>query len=182
MNRPPEADNRAAEALARLAQTVDPPPEAYHELLGRLRRGGLIGRPSRLTGWLLTAGAATATAAVAVMLLTRPSETREYLLLLEEPAGYQAATTEAQQRERVREYSAWAGVLARGHQLVSAGELEPGGSVLSPAARRVLPPEATPTGYFLIRAESLDAAERLASSSPHLRYGGDVVVRAVVQH
>lgn len=182
MNRPPEADDRTEEALARLAQTVDPPAEAYHELSGRLRSRGLIGRPSRLPGWLLTAGAVTAAAAIAVMLGTRPSQTREYLLLLEEPAGYQSATTEAQQRERVREYTAWAGDLARGNRLVSAGELEPGGSVLSPASSRRLPPQATPTGYFLIRAESREEAERLARSSPHLRYGGDLVVRAVVHH
>ena len=182
MNHPSEPDNRSTEALARLAQTVEPPAGAYPELVGRLRSQGLIGRRPGLMGWLLAAATATAAAAIAVMLVTRPNEQREYLLLLEEPAGYQAGATEVEQRQRVREYSAWAGELARDHHLVTAGELEPGGSVLSPATRRPLPPGAMPTGYFLIRAESLDAAEQLARSSPHLRYGGDVVVRAVAQH
>ena len=181
MNRPREPDDATTETLARLAQTVDPPPGVYPELLGRLRSRGLIGRPSPLGAWLLTAGAAAA-AMVAVTMMGRPVEAREYLLLLEEPSGYQAATSEAEQRERVREYGSWAGALSRDHHLVSAGELEPGGSVISPAENRALAPGATATGYFLIRAESLDEAERLARSSPHVKYGGDVVVRAVVQH
>jgi hypothetical protein len=182
MNQPNEPGERTADALARLAQTVDPPPGAYQELVGKLRNRGLIGQPSRLIGWLLTAGAATAAAALAVTALTSSAEGREYLLLLEEPAGYQAATTPAEQRERVREYTAWAGLLAQNHQLVSAGELESGGSVISPTTDRALPPNAPPTGYFLIRAQSLEVAERLARGSPHVKYGGDVVVRAVVQH
>jgi hypothetical protein len=182
MTRAPEPDDATSETLARLAQTVDPPPGAYPEVVGRLRSRGLIGRPSPLGGWLLAAGAAAAAAAIAVTMMGRPVETREYLLLLEEPAGYQAARSDAEQRERVREYGSWAGELSRDHHLISAGELEPGGSVLSPSASRALPPDATPTGYFLIQAESLDAAERLARSSPHLRYGGAIVVRAVVTH
>jgi len=36
-------------------------------------------------------------------------------------------------------------------------------------------------GYFLVRAKDLDAAIELARQSPHLKYGGEIEIRAVVR-
>ena len=179
--KPPDHEEPSAAALGRLAQNVDPPAEAYPALVRRLRERGLIGHRPRYAGWLLTAAGMTAAAVLALALLPAPGRDREYLLLLDEPAGYQAAVTPDEQRARVREYAAWAGLLSEENHLVTAGELESGGTIVSSRRTAPLAPAASPTGYFLIRARSPEEAERLARSSPHLKYGGEVVVRPVVQ-
>ena len=66
---------------------------------------------------------------------------------------------------------------------MSAGELASGGTDVRAdgSAPAVIDTRAgAVSGYFLVRAESLAQAERLAAESPHLKYGGTVVVRAVL--
>jgi hypothetical protein len=178
MTHPPDDPDRAV--LARLGQQVAPPPGAYHELVQRLMDTGRIRPPAGMAGWLGAALAATAAAVIAVLAVPDSRPGREFLLLLEEPAGYQAPVGPDQIRARVNEYAGWARVLASGEHLVSAGELEPGGMKINAASSRTISGPASPTGYFLVRARSLADAERLARESPHLKYGGEVMIRPVV--
>lgn len=179
MTHPPDDPDRAV--LARLGQQVAPPPAAYDQLVRRLTDTGRIRPPAPVAGWIVAALAATAAAAIAVLAVPDSPPAGEFLLLLEEPAGYQAPVGPDQIRARVNEYAGWARVLASGEYLVSAGELEPGGIAIGPATSRRVDGPMSPSGYFLVRARSLEEAERLARESPHLKYGGEVMVRPVVQ-
>jgi hypothetical protein len=178
MTHPPDDPDRAV--LARLGQQVPPPPGAYHQLVRQLTDSGRIHRPARIAGWLGAALVATAAAAIAVLAVPDSRPGQEFLLLLEEPSGYQTPVGADQIRARVNEYAGWARALASEERLVSAGELEPGGIAIGPATSRRVNGPMTPTGYFLVRAQSLEEAERLARASPHLKYGGEVMIRPVV--
>lgn len=104
-----------------------------------------------------------------------------FALMLYEDGGYQSPADEAGHAARVAEYSAWAGRLAAAGQLVDGAELLGEGVLLHrerPRADGV--PESTLgmlAGYFVIRADSLEEAERVAADCPHLAYGGTVSVR-----
>jgi hypothetical protein len=110
-----------------------------------------------------------------------------FLLLLYEDGSYRAPVTPAEQEARVAEYSAWAAALRERGIEVEGEELAPPGE-----ADRLAGAEAgwgapagaagTLAGYFLVEAEDQPAAVAIARTTPHLRYGGTVVVRRVVRH
>jgi hypothetical protein len=84
--------------------------------------------------------------------------------------------------ERVELYRRWARDLAAAGRLESARKLARAGARLDGAAAPARPiafDDETPTGYFLLRAESLEAAIELARGSPHARLGGRVTVRPI---
>jgi hypothetical protein len=105
-------------------------------------------------------------------------EGREYLLLLREDSTYR---DDRPVNDIVREYGRWADSLRRNNLLVTAAKL--GDEELSVVAPDVsLVPESleSPTsGFFVVRAPSLDAARAIAAASPHVKYGGRIVVRSV---
>jgi len=110
-----------------------------------------------------------------------PDARRAFALMLYEDAGYQAPADEEAHAARVAEYSAWAGKLAKQGRLVDGAELLAEGVLLHrerPRADGV--PESAEgmlAGYFVIRADSLEDAERVAADCPHLAYGGTVSLR-----
>lgn len=104
-----------------------------------------------------------------------------FALMLYEDAGYQSPAAGEEHAARVAEYSAWAGKLAAQGNLVDGAELLDRGVLLHRDRPRA---DAVPTGaegilagYFVIRAVSLEEAERIAADCPHLAYGGTVSVR-----
>jgi hypothetical protein len=181
-----DQDARLADALSRLHPEVEPPPAVEDRLVGALRARGDITARSRFPRWVVVAGIAAA-AALAILLLRRPAATEsaepQFLLLIAEDSRYMPPVDSTDARSRVAEYTEWAGRLAGAGKLVSAGELAYSGvdvraegnspSVIDPRSGAV-------SGYFLVRAESQAQAEQLAADSPHLKYGGTVVVRAVI--
>jgi len=181
-----EQDARLADALARLHPEVEPPPAVEDRLVGALRARGDITARSRFPRWMIVAGLAAA-AALAFLLLRRPATSQsaepQFLLLIAEDSRYTAPADSAEARSRVAEYTEWAGRLAGAGRLVSAGELEYSGTDVRAEGKSpsIIDPQAgAVSGYFLVRAGSLAQAEQLAAESPHLKYGGTVVVRAVV--
>ena len=185
-----EPDTRLADALSRLHPEVEPPPRVEDRLVARLVERGDIVEPRSLRPWLVAAGIAAALL-LAVLFLRRPETVTpagtdgqpQFMLLIAEDLRYTPPADSAEANARVAEYTEWAGRLAGGGHLVSAGELAYSGtdvrtegkspSVIDSRAGAV-------SGYFLVRAESLAEAENLAGESPHLKYGGTVVVRAIV--
>jgi len=160
------------------------PPEGHEErLVGALRRRGLL-RPRRERAWVPLA-AALAGVVVGWLAHTRPAPSRPaasadeglYLLLLSDdpPEGPSIP-------ERVRLYSAWAGELAAEGRLEAAKKLTDEGVVVGPSRAAARPQDSAPdrpTGFFLLRAGSLDEAVELARESPHARLGGVVTVRPI---
>jgi len=181
-----EPDARLAEGLGRLPAEVEPPPRVEDRLVASLRARGDIRTPRSRLPWLVGIGVAAA-AALAFLLLRRApvpvGDESQFLLLIAEDSRYTPPADSTEVRARVSEYGAWAGRLAGAGKLVSAGELASTGtdvraegssaSVIDSRAGAV-------SGYFLVRAESMAQAERMAAESPHLKYGGTVVVRAVL--
>lgn len=181
-----ERDPRLAEALSRLHGEVEPPPRVEDRLITTLRSRGDIRAKARAPRWLLALGVAAA-AVLAFALLRRPTPTAtgdaQFLLLIAEDARYTPPADSVEARARVAEYGVWAGRLAGAGRLVSAGELAAAGTDvraegMTPAV--VDSRAGAVSGYFLVRAESLARAEQLAAGSPHIKYGGTVVVRAVL--
>lgn len=108
---------------------------------------------------------------------TRPA----FALMLYEDAGYQAPVGEDENAARIAEYSGWARKLAGEGRLVDGAELLNEGVLLHRGRPRTdgVPgsEEGLLAGYFVIRAASLEEAERVAADCPHLKYGGTVSVR-----
>jgi hypothetical protein len=183
-----EADARLADALSRLHGEVEPPPGVEDRLVTQLRARGDIAGRRRVPVRLIAAGLAAVAAAVLVAtMLRRPAgagtQEPQFLLLIAEDAHYSPPADSSDARARVAEYTEWAGRLAGAGRLISAGELAYAGTDVR---RDGMTPSVIDTragavsGYFLVHAESLAQAEQLAADSPHLKYGGTVVVRPVV--
>ena len=74
---------------------------------------------------------------------------------------------------RAPEYGDWARARHEAGRIVGGHELGRTITTLGP------PAEGEPSGLFVIEASSAAEAERLARSTPHLGYGGTVVVREI---
>jgi hypothetical protein len=183
-----------ARALARLSHDEEPPSALEGRVIGALHDQRLLFVERASRGWARTAGVAVAALVIGVWvgpLLRHPatsptSETAaapRYMLLLYEDGTFQTGGA-ADEERRVREYGAWARSLAQKGILVAGDELASSGEAL----RREGRPQALgapelgdqPDGYFVIVAPDDARAEEIASTCPHLRYGGKVIVRRIV--
>lgn len=112
-----------------------------------------------------------------------PGTERRFALLLTPGPGPAPEVPEA---DLVREYGAWAGSLSeRGHQ-VSGEKLKSGERRLpgaspgdAPGTAPALAGMAELEGFFILSAPSMEEAEALARTCPHLKYGGVVTVREI---
>ncbi len=111
----------------------------------------------------------------------------EFILLLhEDPNGFSEASPEEMQSV-VGEYFAWRDKLMQSGQLVGGNKLKDEGgrdlSLHSGQLRVVDGPFAEAKevmgGYFIIAAPDYDEAIEVASSCPHLKYGGRIELREI---
>lgn len=105
-------------------------------------------------------------------------EGREYLFLLREDSTYR---DDRPVNDIIREYGRWADSLRRNNLLVTAAKLgDEEMSVVAPQVAFTPDPRESPTsGFFIVRAPDLASARAMAAASPHVRYGGRIVVRPV---
>lgn len=183
-----------ARALSDLRRDLAPPDDLEGRVLMNLRQRGLLAPAGR--GWArdwrvvaslgvcaglaigLWSGAALASRSGGAS--PRAGSTPRFMLLLYEDAGYQAATNPS---DRVREYSEWAKSLSQAGQLVAADELGDHGEELGVAAAtslNIAQVGSQPRGYFVIAASDDATAARVASTCPHLRHGGRIVMLPIV--
>lgn len=101
-----------------------------------------------------------------------------HALLLYDGARYRGPADEAQHRARVAEYTAWARANGAGDGARVVGGQELLGAVGQTGGGAALDKDRL-GGFFLIRANTTEAALKLARTCPHAKYGGTVVVRAV---
>lgn len=101
-----------------------------------------------------------------------------FLLLLYEDASFQNAGS------HVAEYTAWARELAKAGQLEAGEKLKNDGVMLTsegerPAAFKDQMTKAPGgvAGYFVVRAADRAGAMKIASTCPHLKYGGRILIR-----
>jgi hypothetical protein len=171
------------EGIDSLRQGPAPPADLESRVLAAARSGGLV-RGSRWPARLAQLAAAivlfAAGAAAGRFLLGPPAGPADaqppgrYLLLL---AG--DVTPSADGDTRASEYGAWARGLAERGIAIEGEELTERAAVVSPRGS-AFPELSTVGGFFLIEAESAEAAAALARSCPHVKYGGSVVIRKVV--
>lgn len=165
--------------LDALPPTASPPPELEGRVVAALKAEGLIAsRPRR--PWLPAIAAVLALALgfglgrATVPRGTPASDARTFLLLLY--PGAPMDPSPAAESARVQEYGAWArGLRSRG-QYASGQKLTDASYVIAGA------PDGSASllqGYFLIRAGTLEEAQRIARSCPHGVHGGTVVLREV---
>lgn len=84
----------------------------------------------------------------------------------------------------VKEFSDWAGRLAEAGKLKEASKLADSGTVIKSTAGAVTDGPFTETkdavgGFFLIDADSMEAAVEIAKSCPGLKYGDWLEVRPI---
>lgn len=146
-------------------------PDLERRTLAALHEAGLL-RPRPRPIWMAAAALVIGFAAGALAFragTTTPE--REYLLLLRGSAG---AATPAQVQQRVDEYRAWASGISTP---ISGEKLTDAVTVLgTPAARgdRI-------GGFFRIETDSLEHAQAIARTCPHLRHGGWIEVREIAR-
>ena len=150
---------------------IEPPAGLKSRVIGTLTSAGTLtpsgGRVPRAARW----AALLAAAIFAGFLLGRverasASDVPRYLLLLYEDSTYRDGRPVS---EIVAEYARWADSLRK------ADLLELGEKLADPPRRDAT----SPTGFFIIRAVDGNAARAIAASSPHVRHGGGIVVRAI---
>jgi hypothetical protein len=175
------------ESLRRARVDAVPPRELEDVTVAALRERGLV-RPSKRSRSLAAAAWLTAVAAALVALVTWtilhrstassvPAGPR-YVLLLYAGTDPIAGTPDA----RRREYSEWARDVASRGVAISGEELsEEARQIDSPGTGASAPATGPlPRGFFLVGAPDLESAQRIASTCPHLRYGGRIVVKRIV--
>lgn len=167
----------------RLAPEIEPPAHLEQRVIAGLRAAGAFN--SRRRRWPL--GQLVAAAAIFVAGLTAGvyggrvgsagRETGPRFLLLLYPDGASQARGSGEEAV-AREYAAWAAGLRQsgrtvtGERLAREQRAEAGGAGAGSL-------DSTLEGFFIVGADSLQQAVRLAEDSPHVRNGGRIVVRAI---
>jgi hypothetical protein len=170
------------DALAAARVPIPPPAGLDDRAVAALRERGLIAPPRRtvVMGWF--AVAATLLLAAGWFgtgwFATRSAPTvaqPQFMLLLYADSDASPSELEA----RRDEYSTWArGVAGRGVS-ISGAELSAEASQINADGSVVPAAFPMPRGYFIIGAHDLAAAQAIASSCPHLRHGGRIVIKRV---
>lgn len=176
-----------ARSLAGLPRGLAPRPEVEERIVSELRARGLLRgtnpSASKARRWLAAAAALALFAAgigVARLLparAARPSGPRFALFLLR--GDERLPEKGPEEAARVAEYRAWARGLAGAGRFVSGEKLGDAAELLGG-----LPPAAPLSrdeirGYFVISASSLAEALAVARGCPHLRHGGQILVRPI---
>jgi hypothetical protein len=190
-----ELPEETARALRSLKSENMPPQGLEDRVVSHLKERGIL-RASSRHRWLRVAAALAACLALLVAgaavgarfssLISQPEPAGErFVLLLYEGAGYQASAP-GTERERIAEYGAWAQGLRKSGELVAGEKLKDGeqvlGSAVVPAGAAGGYPGMRPGtlgGYFIIAAKDAGQAREIASTCPHLRHGGWIVIRQI---
>jgi hypothetical protein len=158
------------------------PPELERRVVDALKARGLI-RPRRSFPTFAVAAALAVFAcgvglgrATVAPIAPADRGARVFALLLHR--GTDVARTPEAVQDRVREYGQWARDLRARGQMIGGEKLKPTAAVHLGAPKA---PEASDSlqGFFLVRARTLEDAERIARSCPHLRHGGTITLREV---
>ena len=160
--------------------SAEPTPALRERVTSTLRRQGHLAGHRSVVARLPWIGALAASLLVGFVAGRaraggEPAGNR-YLMLLYEDAGYRDDRPMA---DIVSEYARWADSLDRAGALVAGEKLaEPVYEVVSGDSVAAAS-GAAPTGLFIVRAESAEGATAIARGSPHIRYGGRIVVRGI---
>lgn len=190
-----ELSTEEKEALASLPREETPPEHLARKVVAMLKEDGMIenrttsqsssryGTSIRLLAATLAAIALLAAGFFAGKWKAQPATHNQpmFALFLYSPA------TEPENDEHVQEYAGWirnvgkSGRLAGGEKLTNTGRvlqmtegnLSIAGFPTAPQNQMVL------GGYFIIQAKNYEEAVQIATSCPHLKYGGIIELRQI---
>jgi hypothetical protein len=156
-----------------IQREIAPPDDLEQRVVSELRARGLIGARPRRVRRFVVAAAAAILCFVAGYGAAKWSPGGE---AIPTPAGLQfmlllhdtdAFTSRGIPEDRlVAEYGRWArGVHAKGHAIHGEKLKDMPGQTLS--------------GFFIVAAPTLDEAQAIADSCPHVQYGGRIEVRQI---
>lgn len=188
-------ERRALDALAR---EKTPPPLLEERVVGALRREGML-RPAQNIRGLRARRTGLAVAASLLLFALgalagarwgatpeRKAGAAEFMLVLRSAAGQPTPAAPEEVRQRVGEYSRWAGRLRQQGVRVDGERLRPEARFLRGAdAGTAVSEESSEAGqdaiagYFLVEAQNYEQAVKLAEGCPHLKYGGTIEVRQI---
>jgi hypothetical protein len=162
--------------LAALSRERDPGPALEERVVQSLVASGDIGPRAavpRLTArpwrraWIVSAAAVLVLAIAVSWWVARPPTPRGdlYVMLLYQDSTYQAPAL-GRWDERRAEYGRWA------DSLQAAGRLDREGSLAGPGQV---------SGMFIVRAANDAEAARIAATCPHIKYGGRIETRRLME-
>ncbi len=182
-----DEERRAIRATA----GAEVPPALEDRTVAALTEQGLIrdrqgrGRVKALRA-LITAAAIVLSFAAGFLVGKKPTEltsASKYMLLMyqeNDPNRIEDRedVNEEDYQAIVDEYRLWAEETRDAGQLVSAEKFEDMVRILTADSRATeFPAGRILGGYFLVQAGSIEQAEKLAATHPHLEYGGQIEVR-----
>jgi hypothetical protein len=154
-------------SLDELPREVPPDVALEDRVVRALVASGAIGQRRRYWPWIVATAAALVLAVGLQWFRTpRPAPGVSYMLLLYDNDSTLRRPESAEGARRFAEYAQWADSLQR------VGELERTAALAGPGEI---------SGFFIVRAPTDAAAARIAAACPHLRYGGRVVVRRLIE-
>ena len=99
--------------------------------------------------------------------------TKGYMLLLHEDKDF----APGDQMEMFEEYKAWMeNTFAKGIK-ITGQELKDEATLVKGEELKTINSDVRTTGYFLVEANSLDDAIKVAQENPHIKYGGSIEVK-----
>jgi len=188
-NEPDDQEFELSEGLRALRQSQAPPAAMETQIVKALESRGLLhARQKNPIRWLWPVLAAAACMAGFVAgnfymqrtrTLTGASAQREFALFLNDAAFEPAPGTE-EEAKRVRQYAAWARDLRATSHLIAGEKLGTRTIEISGSqGEHVREGHSAVGGYFVVTAESMDAALAIARTCPHLKYGGSIEIRPI---
>lgn len=168
--------------LSELSQGPAPPDELERRTIARLRNEGLVrSRKLFALSWRIAASIAAAFILGVTAGLVWDGEDHEantiessYMLVLYVDEEYDRT---GDPRERVAEYDAWARATSASGPHVMAAKFTR--DVWTAADGPADSNADSMTGFYLVDARSPREALELARQTPHVRYGGKIVVRKI---
>lgn len=176
--------------LGRVPASIEPPPGLRAGVVAALTRSGSLRSAPRRRSALLRIAAGLALAFVAGGIIGRGTAPdhgpgaivgseagASYVLLLYEDATFRGVGIP--EADLVAEYSDWAGTLAGRGALVAGEKLADGERAVAGRGETGAVGDGVLSGFFIVRADDLQEAERIAQESPHVAYGGRIVIRRI---
>ncbi len=177
-----EAEKKLFEALER---EKTPPGYLEKNIIVQLEKEGLIKKTSTMNNYLKWA----ASIAASILLfmggmfyeksntntMVEIEPTKGYMLLLHEDASFSPGDPMAM----FEEYKTWMeNTFSRGVK-ITGQELKPEATLVKGETQQAYDAQAETrtTGYFIVEANSLEEAIRVARENPHIKYGGSVEVK-----
>ena len=178
-----QLSEREKALFGQLARTEEPPSSLEDKTMQRLKAKGLlrISTKTRYLSWMVGIAASVAAFFLGIFYQQQTNyndmatieSTKGYMLLLHEDQSFQSGDP----MEMFNEYARWMeNAMEQGVQ-ITGQELNPEATLVTKSGELEKQTEEVTTGFFIVEAESMDEAIKIAKANPHVKYGGTIEVK-----